>query len=271
MFDLSAKESKLRYNLTFGQEQSRRQLVKSGLDLCINVLAYCAQQDSRATHYLKVIRTFKGMILAQGVPSLEHQKDSTPVTSLNQPTSRAEARAYAETRAVPSFDTNSYESLSNLSAGPSNISSTPSLHATSGIWDTGFEGVMNSSSQSSSTSSGFPSSEWSTYGTDLYNQWAPYSTSDPFENGMVERHRNFTLVRMVCLRLRSFMLKKMPLRRALLNHFITFFSFSAGRGVRDGKNHLPNTATILRILFFPLVWRSEFYFSVAGVAFWRTE
>ncbi|OCL12711.1 hypothetical protein AOQ84DRAFT_385924 [Glonium stellatum] len=68
---LSGKRSNLRYDLFSTQDQNRRHIFKSGLEVCIGVLAYCGQQDPFANHYTKVTKTFQDMIEA-------HDESATP-------------------------------------------------------------------------------------------------------------------------------------------------------------------------------------------------
>ena len=74
MVNQSRQTSSAAYNTTAAQE--RRQHEETGLSMCLNVLLFCAQQDSLANHYHNVARAFRSVLqrasggsMMMGLPS----------------------------------------------------------------------------------------------------------------------------------------------------------------------------------------------------------
>jgi hypothetical protein len=82
----------MRWSLTSAQEQPRHQLMKHGLQVCLDVLSYCATNSADAQTLVETVKTFQRLLAYQEPPTFELLKENflpafAPPLSSSDPTS----------------------------------------------------------------------------------------------------------------------------------------------------------------------------------------
>jgi len=115
LLDLSVREPQRRWSLTSAQEQNRHQRKRHGLQVCLDVLSYCATNTADAQTLVETVKTFQRLVDDQEPPTFESPKENflpvfAPPSSSSDPTSSS---WYADLSAMSFTD----QSVTGLSSG----------------------------------------------------------------------------------------------------------------------------------------------------------
>jgi hypothetical protein len=66
----------MRWGLTSAQEQTRRQLKKHGLQVCLDILSYCATKSPEAQTLVETVKIFQRLLDDQEPPTFESLKEN---------------------------------------------------------------------------------------------------------------------------------------------------------------------------------------------------
>jgi len=176
LLDLSVGESRIRWGLTSAQEQTRRQLKKHGLQVCLDVLSYCATKSPDAQTLVETVKIFQRLLDGQGPSNSESLKENIP-PAFGPPSSSSDSTS-------PSWYGN-LGATSFTDQSPIGLSSSIVSHGLAGT-DFGRPATFSSQSssesaipsESSSSTTYFPNKLWSDTNRLLYGANLDTSIAD---------------------------------------------------------------------------------------------